>query len=362
MAEGSSTKKNSLSYKAAGVDIDAGAELVEQIKPLARQTRRPGSHTALGGFGALFDLKAAGYRDPVLVASTDGVGTKLLVATEMQHYETIGVDLVAMSVNDVVVQGAAPLFFLDYFATSRLDVTVARQVIAGIALACRESDCALIGGETAEMPGLYRPGDFDLAGFVVGAAERDDVLTGDKVGAGDVILGLASSGIHSNGYSLVRKVVEVSGLRYRDPAPFDPSASLGEVLLRATRLYVRSCLALHRTGMARAFAHITGGGLIENIPRVLPAGLGALLDADQWPLPPVFRWLESAGGIPRHDLVRTFNCGIGMMAVVGAKDVAAATEVLAQHGQTVYPIGHVVPCGAQQPRSVIAHLETAWRA
>src|SRR5579863_3749460 len=280
-----------LTYSAAGVDIDAGNAMVEAIKPLVRATRRPGADAEIGGFGGLFDLRAAGFRDPVLVAANDGVGTKVKIAIEAGIFDTIGVDLVAMCVNDIVVQGAEPLFFLDYFATGKLDVRQAREVIAGIASGCHEAGCALVGGETAEMPGVYREGDYDLAGFAVGAAERGALLTGATVTAGDVVLGLASSGLHSNGFSLVRRIVAGAGLAYGDPAPFAPQQSLAEALLEPTRLYVTSCLAAVRGGGVKALAHITGGGLIENIPRVLPAGLTAALDAGAWTLPPVFRWL-----------------------------------------------------------------------
>ncbi|HLY58908.1 MAG TPA: phosphoribosylformylglycinamidine cyclo-ligase, partial [Stellaceae bacterium] len=285
------------SYRDAGVDIDAGAALVEAIKPLAKATRRPGSDAGLGGFGALFDLKAAGFSDPLLVATTDGVGTKLKVAIDSGIHDTVGIDLVAMCVNDLVVQGAEPLFFLDYYATGRLEVEAGRRIIAGIAAACREVGCALIGGETAEMPGMYAGGDYDLAGFAVGAVERGQALTGADVAEGDVVLGLASSGLHSNGFSLVRKVVRDAGLAYGDRAPFARESSLGEALLTPTRLYVRSCLAALRAGGLRALAHITGGGLVENIPRVLPDGLAARLDAASWTLPPVFRWLADTARI-----------------------------------------------------------------
>ena len=265
---------NTRSYREAGVDIDAGAALVEAIKPMAASTARSGTQAGLGGFGALFDLKAAGFRDPILVSTTDGVGTKLKVAITLDRHDTVGIDLVAMCVNDLVVQGAEPLFFLDYFATGRLSVEAGRAIVAGIAEGCRQAGCALVGGETAEMPGMYAGGDYDLAGFAVGAVERDAVIDGSRVAAGDVILGLASAGLHSNGFSLVRRVVEAEGLDYAAPAPFDPAQSLGSALLTPTRIYVRSCLAAARAGRVKAMAHITGGGLYENIPRVLPEGLG----------------------------------------------------------------------------------------
>jgi phosphoribosylformylglycinamidine cyclo-ligase len=330
-----------LDYKTAGVDIDAGNALVERIKPLAAATRRTGSDADLGGFGAFFDLKAAGYRDPILVACNDGVGTKLKVAIDSGRHDTVGIDLVAMSVNDLVVQGAEPLLFLDYFATGRLNVDEAAAVIAGIAEGCRQAGCALIGGETAEMPGMYAGKDYDLAGFAVGAVERGEQLTGARVAEGDVVLGLASSGLHSNGFSLVRKIVERSGMAYGDIAPFDPSRSLGEALLTPTRIYVRACLAALKAGVVHAFAHITGGGLVENLPRVLPAGLGAELDPQAWPRPAVFDWLQREGDVPEEDMVRTFNCGIGMVVVVPEEATDRATALLADAGETVHRIGRI---------------------
>ena len=340
-------------YKAAGVDIDAGNALVERIKPLARATARPGAEAALGGFGAFFDLAAAGFRDPVLVASTDGVGTKLLVAQAAGRHDTIGVDLVAMCVNDLVVQGAEPLFFLDYFATGRLDVAVAAEVVRGIAEGCREAGCALIGGETAEMPGLYAPGHYDLAGFAVGAVERGAALTGAGVAEGDVVLGLAASGCHSNGYSLVRRIVADAGLGYGDPAPFAPDRTLGDALLTPTRIYVRSCLAALRTGAVRALAHITGGGLLENLPRVLPDGLAAELDAAAWELPPLFRWLMQAGGIAPEEMARTFNCGLGMLAVCAPDRAEAAEAAFAAAGESVVRVGRIVARAPGAPATVI---------
>jgi phosphoribosylformylglycinamidine cyclo-ligase len=340
------TRRNARqSYRAAGVDIDAGSALVEAIKPLARATARSGADAGLGGFGALFDLKAAGFRDPILVSTTDGVGTKLKVAIAAGRHETIGVDLVAMCVNDLIVQGAEPLFFLDYFATGKLDVTTGRTIIAGIAEACGAVGCALVGGETAEMPGMYAAGDYDLAGFAVGAVERDAVLTGAGVLTGDVVLGLAASGLHSNGFSLVRRIVEDAGLDYRAPAPFAPATSLAETLLTPTRLYVKSCLAALRLGGIRALAHITGGGLIENIPRVLPKDLAAELDAARWTLPPVFRWLAATAGLDPYEMARTFNCGIGMVVVVAAEDADRIARCLGEAGETVFRIGAIVPRG-----------------
>jgi len=329
----------SQSYRAAGVDIDAGNALVEALKPLAQATARAGSDAGLGGFGALFDLKAAGFKDPILVATTDGVGTKLKLAIETGQHDSVGIDLVAMCVNDLIVQGAEPLFFLDYFATGKLDVDTGRRIVAGIARACQEVGCALVGGETAEMPGFYAKGEYDLAGFAVGAAERGRLLTGTEVKAGDVILGLASSGVHSNGFSLVRRIAQAEGLPWDAPAPFDPGKTLGAALLTPTRLYVKSCLAAIREGGVKALAHITGGGLIENIPRVLPTGLAAEIDATRWTLPPVFRWLAEKGAIGPAELARTFNCGIGMIAVTAPDRAEAVTRALEAAGETVASIG-----------------------
>ena len=345
---------NGLSYRAAGVDIDAGDALVEAIKPLARATHRPGVMGGLGGFGALFDLKAAGFTDPVLVSSTDGVGTKLKIAIETGIHDTVGIDLVAMCVNDLVVQGAEPLFFLDYFATGKLEVTQARAVIAGIAEGCRQAGCALVGGETAEMPGMYDMGDYDLAGFAVGAAERDRLLPTD-IAAGDAVLGLASTGVHSNGYSLVRRVVAASGLDWSAPAPFASDSSIGRALMTPTRIYVKSLLALHRAGLLKAAAHITGGGLVGNLPRVLPDGLSAAIDPT-WPVPPVFRWLARTGGIDAREMLRVFNCGIGMAVVVS--DAADATAILAEAGETVSPLGTIVP--AEGSAEVQIDPPTGW--
>jgi phosphoribosylformylglycinamidine cyclo-ligase len=334
---------NGLSYRAAGVDIDAGEALVEQIKPLARATGRRGVLGGLGGFGALFDPKAAGFVDPVLVATTDGVGTKLRIAIKTGLHATVGVDLVAMCVNDLVVQGAEPLFFLDYFATGALDVAAARTVIAGIASGCAEAGCALVGGETAEMPGMYGGRDYDLAGFAVGAAEREALLP-RGVAPGDAVLGLASDGLHSNGFSLVRRVVAASGLGWDAPAPFGPeqtpTLTLGQALMTPTRIYVRSLLALHRAGLLRAAAHITGGGLPGNLPRMLPQGCIAALDTS-WTVPPVFHWLARTGGVAADEMLRVFNCGIGMALVVAADDAAAATRLLEAEGEQVTRIGAI---------------------
>jgi phosphoribosylformylglycinamidine cyclo-ligase len=315
--------------------------LVEAIKPLAKSTARTGTAAGLGGFGALFDLRAAGFQDPILVATTDGVGTKLKVAIEAGKHDTVGIDLVAMCVNDLVVQGAEPLFFLDYFATGKLDVAAGKAIVAGIAEGCRQAGCALVGGETAEMPGMYAHGDYDLAGFSVGAAERGSLLPREDVVEGDVLLGLASTGVHSNGYSLVRRIVERGGLNYADPAPFQPDASLGEALLTPTRIYVKSCMKAVNAGTLKALAHITGGGLIENVPRVLPDGVVAEIDAGTWTLPPVFRWLAKEGGVAATEMARTFNCGIGMVVVASADSVDEAERILTQAGETVFRIGRI---------------------
>jgi phosphoribosylformylglycinamidine cyclo-ligase len=334
--------KSGLTYAQAGVDIDAGNRMVDMIKPLVRATARPGADAEIGGFGGLFDLKRAGFKDPVLVAGTDGVGTKLVIAIEAGRHDTIGIDLVAMSVNDIVVQGGEPLFFLDYFATGKLSPEVGAQVVKGIAIACKESGCALIGGETAEMPGLYKAGDYDLAGFAVGAAERDALLPRD-VAAGDIVLALSSSGPHSNGYSLVRKVVEVSGLKWDMPSPFSAGQSLGEALLTPTRLYVKSCLAaIRETGGVKALAHITGGGFTENIPRVLPSGLGVRVDLNKVPVLPVFKWLAKTGGVAEAEMLRTFNCGVGMIVVTDPEKATEITVVLEREGQKVARIGEVI--------------------
>ena len=350
-----------LTYGDAGVDIDAGNALVEAIKPLAGATARPGSAAGLGGFGAFFDLKAAGFRDPILVAATDGVGTKLKIAIAAGRHDTIGIDLVAMCVNDLVVQGAEPLFFLDYYATAKLDVTVGRDIVSGIATGCSEAGCALVGGETAEMPGLYATSDYDLAGFAVGAVERDQALTGADVAEGDVVLGLASSGLHSNGFSLVRKVVSELEAEYGAAAPFDPKASLSAVLLTPTRIYVRSCLAAIRAGGVHALAHITGGGLLENLPRVLPAHLAAEIDGGAWPVPAVFGWLAADGGVPAAEMLRTFNCGIGMAVVVASERVEALTEILSEHGERVFSIGRIGRRAADAPAVAIDPRAVSWQ-
>ena len=332
-------QQNGLTYADAGVDIDAGNALVEQIKPAAKRTARPGVMAGLGGFGALFDLKAAGFADPVLVAATDGVGTKLRIAIDTGVVDTIGIDLVAMCVNDLVCQGAEPLFFLDYFATGRLETDHAVRIIQGIATGCEQYGCALIGGETAEMPGMYQAGDFDLAGFAVGAMERGSALPAD-VAEGDVLLGFASDGVHSNGYSLVRKLVEVSGLNWADDCPF-ATGTLGAALLAPTRLYVKPALSAINLGGVNALAHITGGGLTENIPRVLPDGMGVQIDLDSWDLPPVFQWLAATGGMQSSELLKTFNCGIGMVLAVSADRADALSRQLTAEGEKVSVLGCV---------------------
>jgi phosphoribosylformylglycinamidine cyclo-ligase len=345
-------KGRGLTYAQAGVDIDAGNRMVELIKPLVRATARPGADAEIGGFGGVFDLQRAGFKDPVLVAATDGVGTKLVIAIEAGRHETIGIDLVAMSVNDLVVQGAEPLFFLDYFACGVLAPEAGAAIVAGIARACRESGCALIGGETAEMPGLYKPGDYDLGGFAVGAVERDEILPRPDIAAGDVVLGLASSGVHSNGYSLVRKIVERAGAGWHSRAPFAPSQSLCEVLLTPTRLYVKSCLAaIRETKSIKALAHITGGGFTDNIPRALPRPLGVAIDLAKVPVLPVFKWLAATGGVAESEMLRTFNCGIGMVAIVAADKADAVTRAFERAGERVVQIGEVVPAeGSERVR------------
>ncbi|WP_298934907.1 phosphoribosylformylglycinamidine cyclo-ligase [uncultured Ruegeria sp.] len=331
--------KNGITYADAGVDIDAGNALVDRIKPAAKRTNRPGVMSGLGGFGALFDLKAAGYTDPILVGATDGVGTKLRIAIDTGVVDGVGIDLVAMCVNDLICQGAEPLFFLDYFATGKLDTDTAARIIEGIAEGCAKSGCALIGGETAEMPGMYPDGDFDLAGFSVGAMERGADLP-DCVQAGDVLLGLASNGVHSNGYSLVRKLVELSGLGWDSASPFG-DGSLGEALLTPTRLYVKPALAAIRAGGVHALAHITGGGLTENLPRVLPEGMGAQVDLGAWDLPPVFGWMAQTGGIAEAEMLKTFNCGIGMILVCAEDRAADLAQLLQDAGEAVSRLGEI---------------------
>ena len=345
-------------YAAAGVDIDAGNRMVDLIKPLLRRTARAGADAEIGGFGGLFDLKAAGFSDPILVAATDGVGTKVKIAIETSRHDTIGIDLVAMSVNDLVVQGAEPLFFLDYFACSKLDPDIGAAVVTGIAAACRESGCALIGGETAEMPGMYQPGDYDLAGFAVGAVSREALLPRKDIAPGDVVIGLASSGVHANGFSLVRRIVSAAGLSWDAPAPFAPTQSLGEALLTPTRLYVRSCLAATRkTTAIKALAHITGGGFVENIPRVLPRELSVTLDLDRVPVLPVFKWLAASGDVSEHEMLRTFNCGVGMIAVADAAAADAAIEQFTANGETVVRLGEVMKGSGDARVDFHGHLD-----
>jgi phosphoribosylformylglycinamidine cyclo-ligase len=348
-------------YAAAGVDIDAGNRMVELIKPLLRRTARAGADAEIGGFGGLFDLKAAGFADPILVAATDGVGTKVKIAVETSRHDTIGIDLVAMSVNDLVVQGAEPLFFLDYFACGKLDPAVGAKVVAGIAAGCREARCALIGGETAEMPGIYQGGDYDLAGFAVGAVAREALLPRGDIAPGDVVIGLASTGVHANGFSLVRRIVGASGLTWDAPAPFEPSRSLGDALLTPTRLYVQSCLAAIRgTKAVKALAHITGGGFIDNIPRALPHGLSAMLDLDRVPVRPVFKWLAATGNVAEHEMLRTFNCGVGMVAVLAADVADAASAQFTANGETVVRLGEVMVANDEARVGFRGRLDLSW--
>ncbi len=344
-------------YKDAGVDIDAGEELVSRIKPAVKRTMRPGTMGGLGGFGAMFDPKAAGYKDPILVSSTDGVGTKIKIAIESGKHAHIGIDLVAMCVNDLIVQGAEPLFFLDYFATGKLDVDTAQTVIDGIAKGCEEAGCALIGGETAEMPGMYAADDYDLAGFTVGAVERDQILTGETIKPGDVVLGLSSSGVHSNGYSLVRKLMNnTQGYGYDTPAPFEAGKTMGDVLLTPTRIYVKPLLKALKLGGIKGMAHITGGGLTENIPRVLPDGTAVQLDARSWPRPGIFGWLAQAGNLEAADMARTLNCGIGMVVIVDAESVPLIAKSLIEDGESVHTIGEVVAHEGDSPRVIIDNI------
>ena len=359
-----SSNHDSNRYKSAGVDIDAGEALVEAIKPLARSTRRSGADAALGGFGALFDPRAAGYKDPILVATTEGVGTKLKIAIETGRHDGVGVDLVAMCVNDLIVQGAEPLFFLDYYAMGKLDVAAGKDVVAGIAEGCRQAGCALIGGETAEMPGMYAKGDYDLAGFAVGAVERTEIIDGTRVVPGDVVLGLASSGVHSNGFSLVRRVVEENRLAWTAEAPFAKGRKLSEALLEPTRIYVKSLLTLCRAarvrpGLVKAMAHITGGGLVENVPRVIPDNVTVVVDAKSWRLPPVFDWLMRAGGVTPAEMSRVFNCGVGMVLVAAAEDVAETERLLTAQGERVLKLGRVEARDGREG-CIVQNLQSAW--
>lgn len=347
-------------YKDAGVDIVAGDALVERIKPFAKATNRSGTMGGLGGFGALFDTKAAGFKDPILVSSTDGVGTKLRVAIDSNKHGTVGIDLVAMCVNDILVQGAEPLFFLDYFASSALNVDTAATVIKGIADGCRLAGCALIGGETAEMPSMYEKGDYDLAGFSVGAVERDRVLTGETIFEGDVVIGIASSGVHSNGYSLVRKIIADNKFSYSDICPFDGFPTLGDALIEPTKIYVSSILPLIKKGnMIKGLAHITGGGLTENIPRVLPDGIGVELDSKLWAFQPVFKWLKKFGKLTNDDMAVTYNCGLGMVAIVPSTAASQICEELVKSGETATIIGKVVRSD-DEIRVIIKNTDTEW--
>jgi phosphoribosylformylglycinamidine cyclo-ligase len=334
------SNKPPLTYAEAGVSIAAGNALVKRIAPLARATARPGADAELGGFGGFFDPRAAGYKDPLLVAANDGVGTKLKLAIETGRHDGVGIDLVAMCVNDLIVQGAEPLFFLDYFASGKLDLGVATAVVAGIAQGCRIAACALIGGETAEMPGMYAAGDYDLAGFAVGAVERGEQLTGDGVAPGDMLIGVASSGAHSNGFSLIRRIIERGGHDLAAPAPFDTAHSLGAALLEPTRIYVKSLLPLVRAGQIKAMAHITGGGFLENIPRVLPPDCRAVVEAPA--LPPLFDWLRREGNLAPDEMARTFNCGVGMVLVVAPDTADAVLTALATGGETAFPLGNII--------------------
>ena len=339
---GFSKKKSGLGYKNAGVDIDAGNALVDKIKPMAEATGRKGADGTLGGFGGVFDLKAAGFKNPVLVSGTDGVGTKLRIAIDTGILATVGIDLVAMCVNDVLAQGAEPLFFLDYYATGKLDTDAAALVISGITEGCKQAGCALIGGETAEMPGMYGGADFDLAGFVVGAVEPGGFLPKTEVmQKGDVLIGLASSGPHSNGYSLIRKIVDLSKLSWGDPAPFAKSCSLGHILLAPTRIYVKSLLPLIREGQIRGLAHITGGGMTDNIPRMLPTHLKPIVNFNAWPRPPIFQWLQEVGNVSEDEMRRAFNCGIGMVAAVAFQEAERILDRLTAQGEDCMIIGHV---------------------
>ena len=329
-------------YAQAGVDIDAGEALVERIKPFAKATARKGTDSALGGFGGLFDLSKLGYKEPVLVSGTDGVGTKLKVAQTIGKHDTIGIDLVAMCVNDIVVQGAEPLFFLDYFACGKLDVDVAASVVKGIAEGCKLAGCALIGGETAEMPGMYKADEYDLAGFTVGVVEKKKILPSKNIKVGDVVIGLASSGVHSNGYSLVRYIIEKSGLKYTSPAPFAKGKKLGEAILTPTRIYVSSALKAIKTGHVKGLAHITGGGLTDNLPRVLPKGISLKIDPNAWKMPPIFEWLQQTGNISQTEMLRTFNCGIGMAIICKKEYANKLINVLEKSGETCFIIGEAI--------------------
>ncbi len=343
------TSKSSLSYRDAGVDIDAGDQLIENIKPFAKRTLRPEVLTGIGGFGALVEISKK-YQEPVLVSGTDGVGTKLKLAFELKRHDTVGIDLVAMSVNDILVQGAEPLFFLDYFACGKLDLNIATEVIKGIATGCEQAGCALIGGETAEMPGMYPAGEYDLAGFAVGVVEKAKIITGQSIGPGDVVLGLASNGAHSNGYSLIRKILVLSSTNLHDS--FD-GRSLADAIMAPTRIYVKPLLALQQELPVKGMAHITGGGITENLPRVLPSTVTAQIDADSWEMPKLFKWLQTDGNVATSEMYRTFNCGIGMVVIVAAEHAEAATAHLQASGETVYRIGVIREREADEPQTII---------
>lgn len=351
-------------YKEAGVDIDAGAELVKRISPHAKLTTRTGVMQGLGGFGACFDLAQTKFKDPILVAANDGVGTKLKIAIETNKHDTVGIDLVAMCVNDLIVQGAEPFFFLDYFATGKLDPAHAEQVIAGIADGCKQANCALIGGETAEMPGMYSGEDYDLAGFAVGAVERDKMITGQNIKPGDIMLGLRSAGTHSNGYSLIRKLVNgTQGYSYDSKAPFDSTSTMGEAFLTPTKIYVKSILSAlkhednENKPMIKGMVHITGGGFLENIPRILPEGSSATLNAESWPLPPIFKWLADAGNLSSEDMCSTFNCGIGFIVICAPENADTLTQSLQENGETVFQIGTITD-GNNTVQ--IENIQSAW--
>lgn len=355
-------KTTGLSYADAGVSIDAGNLLVQQIKPLVKSTKRVGADSDIGGFGGIFDLKAAGFRDPILVSATDGIGTKLKIAQDCQIHDTVGIDLVAMNVNDLIVQGAEPLFFLDYFACGKLEVDVGKDFVAGVVEGCLQSGCALVGGETAEMPGLYALGDYDGAGFTVGAVEREKILPRmDLMKEGDVVLGLASSGVHSNGFSLVRKIVQSQpGLNYQSPCPWNNEKTLGEGLLVPTRIYVKQLLPVVQKDLIKGMAHITGGGFLENIPRVMPDHLAVIVDANSYELPPIFKWLKSTGGLSAHEMSRTFNCGIGMIIVANRENVPEITRLLEAANETVYELGSVTTKEALGGKEVEVRNTERW--
>ncbi|MEE2746285.1 MAG: phosphoribosylformylglycinamidine cyclo-ligase [Pseudomonadota bacterium] len=355
----SKSNKQGTSYLDSGVDIQLGNSLVNKIKPLAASTNRPGMVAGIGGFGALFDLKATGFIDPILVAATDGVGTKLKIAAEVDSHSTIGIDLVAMCVNDLVVQSAEPLFFLDYFATSRLETEVAFTVLDGITQGCIQAGCALIGGETAEMPGVYSPKEYDLAGFAVGAVERDSILPRKDIKQDDVVIGLLSNGLHSNGFSLVREIIRRAEIKLSTPAPFDKSTPLSDILLKPTRIYTRSCLACIRENNVKALAHITGGGLIENIPRILPKKLGVEFYERSWDTPPIFEWLAETGNLSTKELLHTFNCGIGMAMIVGPEMVDETLLNLKQLGETAFPIASIINVKGSKTKLIIDKLESS---